>query len=70
VARDRTVPESTILLEYVDRLSEGPRRLVPQDLERALECRLRDRLWDTYIHAPVQKIVGDRRVRSKAAGPT
>ena len=26
-ARDRTVPESTILLEYVDRLSDGPRRL-------------------------------------------
>jgi glutathione S-transferase len=27
----------------------------------ALECRLRDRLYDTYIHLPMQKIVGDRR---------
>jgi glutathione S-transferase len=59
-ARGRTVPESTILLEYVDRMSDGPMRLIPLDAERALECRLRDRLFDTYVHAPVQKIVGDR----------
>jgi glutathione S-transferase len=59
-ARGRTVPESTILLEYVDRLSEGPTRLIPRDPERALESRLRDRLFDTYVHAPMQKVVGDR----------
>jgi glutathione S-transferase len=59
-ARGRTVPESTILLEYVDRMSDGPVRLLPRDPERALECRLRDRLFDTYVHAPLQKIVGDR----------
>jgi glutathione S-transferase len=59
-ARGRTVPESTILLEYVDRLSDGAIRLIPRDPERALECRLRDRLFDTYVHAPMQKIVGDR----------
>jgi glutathione S-transferase len=59
-ARGRTVPESTILLEYAERLSDGPIRLIPRDPERALECRLRDRLFDTYVHAPMQKIVGDR----------
>jgi glutathione S-transferase len=59
-ARGRTVPESTILLEYVDRLSDGATRLFPRDPERALECRLRDRLYDIYVHAPMQKIVGDR----------
>jgi glutathione S-transferase len=58
--RGRTVPESSILLEYVDRLSDGPTRLIPRDPDRALECRLRDRLYDTYVHAPMQKIVGDR----------
>lgn len=58
-ARGRTVPESTILLEYVDRLSDDP-RLIPRDPERALECRLRDRLFDMYVHAPMQRIVGDR----------
>jgi glutathione S-transferase len=59
-ARNRTVPESTILLEYVDRLSPGTSRLIPTDPDRALECRLRDRLYDAYIHLPMQKVVGDR----------
>ena len=59
-ARGRTVPESTILLEYIDRLSPGTSRLIPTDPDRALECRLRDRLYDGYIHLPMQKIVGDR----------
>jgi|SRR5579859_3689283 len=59
-ARDRTVPESSILLEYVDRLQGGPGRLIPADPERALECRLRDRLFDAYVHQPMQAIVGDR----------
>jgi glutathione S-transferase len=59
-ARGRTVPESTIILEYVDRVSSGKPRLIPNDPDRALECRLRDRLYDAYIHLPLQKIVGDR----------
>jgi glutathione S-transferase len=59
-ARGRTVPESTILLEYIDRLGPGHPRLLPTDPDRALECRLRDRLYDAYIHLPMQKIVGDR----------
>lgn len=58
-ARDRSVPESTIILEYVDRLSNGPRRLIPADPDLALECRLRDRMYDSYIHLPMGKIVGD-----------
>jgi glutathione S-transferase len=59
-ARNRTVPESTIILEYIDRLSPGKGRLIPADTARALECRLRDRLYNDYIHLPMQKIVGDR----------
>ncbi len=58
-ARDRTVPESTIILEYVDRLSPSA-RLIPTDPDRAIECRLRERFYDAYIHLPMQKIVGDR----------
>jgi glutathione S-transferase len=54
------VPESTILLEYADRLAKGARRLLPADPDLALECRLRDRLYDSYVHLPMQKIVGDR----------
>ncbi len=58
-AHDRTMPESTILLEYAERLAGG-RRLIPEDPDRAIECRLRDRVHDLYIHVPMQKIVGDR----------
>jgi glutathione S-transferase len=57
-ARDRTVPESTIILEYVDHWRAGKARLIPIDPVVAIECRLRDRLYDTYIHLPMQKIVG------------
>jgi glutathione S-transferase len=60
VARDRVVPESTIILEYIDRLRPEGARLIPTDPDRALECRLRDRLYDAYIHLPMQKIVGDK----------
>jgi glutathione S-transferase len=68
--RDRTVPESTIILEYVDRLSPGKRtRLIPADPDRALECRLRDRLYDAYIHLPMQKIVGDKLRPSASHDP-
>ena len=59
-ARGRTVPESTIILEYVARLSPRKSPLIPTDPDRALECRLRDRLYDAYIHLPMQKIVGDK----------
>jgi glutathione S-transferase len=58
--RNRTIPESTIILEYIDRLGPEHGRLVPSDPDRALECRLRDRLYDAYIHLPMQKIVGDK----------
>jgi glutathione S-transferase len=68
-ARGRTVPESSVILEYVDRLSPGGSRLIPADPERALEVRLYDRLYDSYIHLPMQKIVGDRLRREEQRDP-
>jgi glutathione S-transferase len=68
-ARGRTVPESSVILEYADRLRPGPARLVPAAPERALECRLRDRLYDLYVHLPMQKIVGDRLRPADARDP-
>lgn len=56
-ARGRTVPESSVILEYLD---AGKGRLIPSDLDLALECRLRDRFYDLYVHIQMQKIVGDR----------
>lgn len=59
-ARDRTVPESSIIIEYLDRHYPGPVPLLPADPEVQLEVRLWDRFFDLYVHEPMQRIVLDR----------
>jgi glutathione S-transferase len=59
-ARDRTIPESSIVIEYLAQHYPGPTRLVPADPNLALQTRLRDRFYDLYVQEPMQKIVGDR----------
>lgn len=59
-ARDRTIPESSIIIEYLDQHHPGKGRLIPDDPMQAREVRLRDRFLDLYVHEPMQKIVGDR----------
>jgi glutathione S-transferase len=58
--RDRTIPESTIIIEYLARHYPGPIELVPQDGDLAIETRLWDRFFDLYVDEPMQKIVTDR----------
>jgi glutathione S-transferase len=59
-ARNQTVPESTVIIEYLDRNYPGRTRFIPADADRAWQTRLRDRFYDLYVHEPMQKIVGDR----------
>ena len=59
-ARQCTIPESTIIIEYLDQHYAGPVRLIPQDAELAREVRFYDRVFDAYVHLPMQKIVGDK----------
>ena len=59
-ARDKTIPESSIIIEYLDQHYPGPIRLVPEDGDRARDTRLRDRFYDLHVHVHMQKIVGDR----------
>ncbi|MGB3389601.1 MAG: glutathione S-transferase family protein [Pseudaminobacter sp.] len=59
-SRDRTVPESTIIIEYLDRHYPGATRFLPEDPDLALQTRLRDRFYDLYVHDPMQRIVADR----------
>jgi glutathione S-transferase len=58
--RSRTVPESSIIIEYLDRHFPGRTRFIPEDPDLALKTRLRDRFYDLYVHLPMQEIVGDR----------
>jgi glutathione S-transferase len=59
-ARDRTVPEASIIIEYLAQHYPGKTVLVPRDPERARQLRLRDRFFDLYVDVPMQKIVTDR----------
>ncbi|MEW6634712.1 MAG: glutathione S-transferase family protein [Pseudomonadota bacterium] len=59
-ARDRTVLESTILIEYLAAYYPGPIELIPADTDLAIKVRQADRFYDFYVQEPMQKIVGDR----------
>ncbi len=58
-SRDITMPETTIIIEYLDRHYPGRCRLLPEDDSERLEARLWDRFFDFYVQVPMQKIVGD-----------
>jgi glutathione S-transferase len=59
-ARDQTVPESSVIIEYLDRYYPGRTKFIPDDPDLAWQTRLRDRFYDLYVHLPMQKIMGDR----------
>jgi glutathione S-transferase len=59
-ARDRLVPESSVIIEYLDLHYRGAVRLLPDDADAALTVRMRDRFFDLYVSEPMQKIVTDR----------
>ena len=55
-----TLPETSIIIEYLQQHYPGQQPLLPSDPAKALKTRLWDRFFDNYIHAQMQKIVGDR----------
>jgi glutathione S-transferase len=59
-ARDRTIPEATIIIEYLSEHFPGRTRLVPADADLAWQTRLCDRFFDLYVNVPMQKIVTDK----------
>ena len=59
-AKDQTIPESSIIIEYLAQHYPGKAALVPADADLARETRLRDRYYDLHVQVPMQKIVGDR----------
>jgi glutathione S-transferase len=59
-ARDRTIPETSVIIEYLQQHYPGRTRLIPADPELALQTRACDRLFDLYMNTPIGKIVTDR----------
>ena len=59
-ARGQTIPESTIIVDYLARNQPSAASLIPDDPDAAMRTRLLDRLIDSYIHLPFQQIVSER----------
>lgn len=56
----RTVPETSIIIEYLEQHYPGDHPLLPHDEALRLDARLWDRFFDCYVQVPMQKIVADR----------
>jgi glutathione S-transferase len=59
-AQDRTIPETSIIIEYLAQYFPGQTQLFPADRDLCRQMRLRDRFFDLYVNVPMQKIVTDR----------
>jgi glutathione S-transferase len=69
-ARGVTVAESTIVIEYLDAHFPGPVRFVPAEPDLAWQARMWDRVFDSYLQEPMQKIVTDVLRPAGGADPT
>lgn len=56
----RAILEASIIIEHLGLYHPGPVRLIPEDARAALEVRMMDRVFDNYIHTPLQKVVLDK----------
>jgi glutathione S-transferase len=63
------VPETSIIIEYLQVHHPGSMALIPSDADAAREVRLWDRFFDLYLHAPMQKFVSDRMRPENAKDP-
>lgn len=59
-AANLTVPESSIIIEYLAGQYATASPLVPRDPDKARDVRFWDRFYDLYVNEPMQKIVTDR----------
>jgi glutathione S-transferase len=54
---ERSVVESSIIIEYLQLAHPGPLRLLPTDAMAALEVRFLDRFFDLHVMGPMQHAV-------------
>jgi glutathione S-transferase len=59
-AGHQIVPETSVIIDYLDQHFARSARLIPGDPDLSLQTRLRDRFYDLYVHLPMQKVIGDR----------
>lgn len=56
---DREVTQSNAIVEYLDLFHGDAPPMVPEDASEALEARMLADVFDDYVHAQTQRIVGD-----------
>jgi glutathione S-transferase len=59
-AKNRTIPETSIIIEYLAQHYPGKTQLFPTDRDLCRQMRLCDRIYDLYVNVPMQNIVADR----------
>jgi glutathione S-transferase len=59
VADGRVVPETSIMIEFLQQQHAGALPLLPREAQQRLEVRLWDRLCDQYVMTPMMAIVGN-----------
>lgn len=57
---DYTIPETSIIIEYLQRhYARDGEQLIPDDFDTALDVRLWDRFFDQYVMTPMQAHTAD-----------
>ena len=59
-AKNRTIPETSIIIEYLAQYYPGKTQLFPADRDLCRQMRLCDRIYDLYVNVPMQNIVAER----------
>ena len=59
-AKNRTIPETSIIIEYLAQHYPGATQLFTTDRDLCRQMRLYDRIYDLYVSVPMQTIVFDR----------
>lgn len=59
-ARGQVVPETTVIIEYLDEHYAGATRMLPLESDARTQARIWDRFFDHYIGEPMQAIVAER----------
>ncbi|HEY8617363.1 glutathione S-transferase family protein [Phenylobacterium sp.] len=58
-AAGRAIPETSIIVEYVQARYAPSAGLIPADVDAALRVRLLDRVFDQYVMEPTSRIVAE-----------
>ncbi len=56
----RIIPESSLIIEYLDEIAPERAQMIPTDPKAALQARLWDRFFDGFVAVNVTKVVVDR----------